>query len=225
MRNLHVYTHLNQIGISKRQCTFNEVCVALKNLGSGYPYVLVWNQSSLSNADAVTDLPVGYCLLKIVQNFGRVTIDVTSMDRHFATVTNTTDISNLTASSLHEVPYEIVDDLTSNGSADHRRALSAYQGNVLYRRFGNVQILSITSLNVTTTTSAADGAEWTNITKTFTAVSGATGYYFIPQYCNFGYVSKVTVSGTTITCTARNCSGGTHSCSITGLLVAYKKLS
>lgn len=118
---------------------------------------------------------------------------------------------------------KIVNALTKSSYAAGE-ALAAYQGYLLNNKIGNIQILSIAGLNITDTASVADGGAW-SATGTITPVPGASGYYFIPLSCNFGFVSKVTVSGTTVTCNATNASGGRHSCTVSGLVVAYKKLS
>lgn len=103
-------------------------------------------------------------------------------------------------------------------------ALSAYQGYVLNSKLGSIQILSIVSLNCTQTTFVSDGSTWDSVTGTISSVSGASGYYYIPISCNFGFVTSVSVSGTTVTCKALNASGGSHSCTIVGLVIAYKTI-
>lgn len=102
--------------------------------------------------------------------------------------------------------------------------LAAYQGYVLDNKIGSGQILRMTRISCFSSTFVDDGESWTNVTGTFSAVSGASGYYFIPLSCNFGYVTGVSISGTTVTCTATNASGATHSCGINGLVLAYKNV-
>lgn len=222
MGGYKIYNGLADIGITSSTTTLNAVMVALKNKSQN-SFLFFQNQSTLTAG--ITDLPIGYGLLTIIGTGGRIQVTLTNADRTFCHVTNTTDMTGVTADDLHEVPWKVVDALTGNATADHYKALSAYQGYLLNQKFGNIQILSIAPLNASTTTSVADGASWSDITGAITAVSGATGYYFIPLSCNFGFVTKVTVSGTTVTCNALNASGGTHSCAIAGLVVAYKKLS
>ena len=114
-----------------------------------------------------------------------------------------------------------INDLTHNGYIAGE-CLSAYQGFVLDRKFGNIQIMGIQSLSLISETFPEDGQEWTGMTATANAVTGATGYYFIPLSCNYGIVTQVSVSGRTISCNARNVSGEAHSCTIRGLVIAYK---
>lgn len=222
MNGYKIYISLANIGITDSTTTFNAVMVALKNLGQTN-FIFTLNQSALTST--ITDLPVGYGLLVVIGCNGRIRIRYYNNDRVFACVSNNVDMSNLTSDSLHEVPEKVVDSLTGNAAADHYKALSAYQGYVLRGLFGNTQILSIAPLDLSSTTGVANGASWNDVTGTITAVSGATGYYFIPLSCNFGFVTKVVISGTKVTCNATNASGGSHSCSISGLVVAYKKLS
>lgn len=217
-----IYNGLADIGITSNTTTLNAVMVALKNKGPINSFIFFFNQGSLTTG--ITDLPIGYGLLTVIGAGGRVQVRIHSNDRAYACVTSTTDMTTITTGSLHEVPEKVVDALTGNATADHYKALSAYQGYLLNQKFGNIQILSIATLNVSTTASAANGATWSGIKGTITAVSGATGYYFIPLSCNFGFVTSVSVSGTTVTCSAMNASGGSHSCVIVGLVVAYKKL-
>ena len=217
-----IYNSLADIGITSNTTTLNAVMVALKNKGPINSFIFFFSQGSLTTG--ITDLPISYGLLTVIGAGGRVRVRIYSNDRVFACIANTNDMVTITADDLHEVPEKVVDALTGNATADHYKALSAYQGYLLNQKFGNIQILSIATLNVGTTTSAADGATWSNMNGTITAVSGATGYYFIPLSCNFGFVTRVSVSGTTVTCSAMNASGGSHSCAIVGLVVAYKKL-
>ena len=114
-----------------------------------------------------------------------------------------------------------INDLTHNGYIAGE-CLSAYQGYRLDQKFGNIQIMGIQSLSLISETFPEDGQEWTGMTATASAVPGATGYYFIPLSCNYGIVTQVSVSGRTISCNARNVSGEAHSCTIRGLVIAYK---
>ena len=117
----------------------------------------------------------------------------------------------------------IIDNLTT--SENHSvYALSAYQGYVLNNKLGKIQILNIASLNCVQSTSVANGSTWSSVTGTISSVSGASGYYYIPIACNFGFVTKVSISGTTVTCTALNASGAAHTCTINGLVIAYKSI-
>ena len=114
-----------------------------------------------------------------------------------------------------------INDLTHNGYVAGE-CLSAYQGFRLDQKIGNIQIMGIQSLTLISETFPEDGEEWTGMTATANAVTGATGYYFIPLSCNYGIVTQVSVSGRTISCNARNVSGEAHSCTIRGLVIAYK---
>lgn len=117
----------------------------------------------------------------------------------------------------------IIDNL--NTAENHSGyALSAHQGYVIDQKIGAVQILNVTRINCTTSTFANDGSTWSNVKGTFSSVPGASGYYFIPISCNFGFVTSVSISGTTVTCTAINASGGSHSCTIVGYVIAYKNV-
>lgn len=224
MGGYRIYNSLIDIGITGGTTTLNEVMTALKNKGSVNSFIFFFNQSVLTAG--ITDLPVGYGVLMVIGSGGRIFVRLYNNDRVFACISNTNDMTTITADRLHEVPEKVVDALTGNAAANHYSALSSYQGYLLNQKFGNIQILSITSLSLGSgSSSVANGSSWNDMTGNITAVSGATGYYFIPLSCNFGFVTKVTVSGTTVTCNAMNASGGTHSCSITGLVVAYKKLS
>ena len=114
-----------------------------------------------------------------------------------------------------------INDLTHNGYVAGE-CLSAYQGFRLDQKIGNVQILSLATLNASSSTFVDGGESWTDVKATIPAVSGATGYYFIPLACNFGVVTKVAVSARNVTCEALNVTDTTHSCGITGLVIAYK---
>lgn len=114
-----------------------------------------------------------------------------------------------------------INDLTHNGYIAGE-CLSAYQGFQLNQKIGSVQVLGIQPLTLTSETFPESGQEWTGMTATANAVTGATDYYFIPISCNYGIVTQVSVSGRTISCNARNVSGEAHSCTIRGLVIAYK---
>lgn len=74
-----------------------------------------------------------------------------------------------------------------------------------------VKIRGIEIVSVSYMSQVADKASAT-VTGTVTNVSGASTYYMIPLSCNFGiYTSNFTKSGTTISATAMNVSGATHS--------------
>ena len=92
----------------------------------------------------------------------------------------------------------------------------------LYSDIGKIQILHLDTLSASSNTFVDSGESWNDVKATIPGVSGASGYYFIPLACNFGVVTKVTVSGRNVTCEALNVSSTTHSCGITGLVVAYK---
>ena len=101
-------------------------------------------------------------------------------------------------------------------------ALAAYQGYVLDRKIGNIQILSVTYVNADSPTYVDAGGQWTDATVTIPAFSGATGYYFIPISSNYGAVSQITMNGREVTCIVRNVSGERHTCRVRALAVAYK---
>lgn len=115
----------------------------------------------------------------------------------------------------------IIDNLTSSANKSGY-ALSAYQGYVIDNKIGTKQIVSLSLLSCSQSTYVSDGGTWDNVKGTFSSVSGATSYSFIPLACNYGFVTSVSISGTTVTCKALNASGASHTCGITGLLIAYK---
>lgn len=98
----------------------------------------------------------------------------------------------------------------------------ANQGTALDNKIGNIQILSIVYVNADSPTFVAAGGQWTDVTTTIPAVSGATGYYFVPISSNYGAVSQITMNGREVTCIVRNVSGGNHTCRVRALAVAYK---
>ena len=54
-----------------------------------------------------------------------------------------------------------------------------------------------------------------------TNVSGATNYYFVPRYLNYGiFTSAVTKSGTSISVSAMNVSGASHTMTGSVLVIA-----
>lgn len=89
-------------------------------------------------------------------------------------------------------------------------------------KIGSIQILNIAYINADSQTNVAAGGQWTDVTATIPAVSGATGYYFIPISSNYGAVSQITMNGREVTCIVRNVSGETHTCRVRALAVAYK---
>lgn len=54
----------------------------------------------------------------------------------------------------------------------------------------------------------------------FPAVSGASAYVAIPQACNFGIITALSVSGTNVTCTIMNLSGDSHTLNAKVLIMA-----
>ncbi|MCD7881067.1 MAG: hypothetical protein LUG47_05285 [Clostridiales bacterium] len=92
-------------------------------------------------------------------------------------------------------------------------------GSVSVGGYATNQIVKIQTVSMSTSTSVADGSNWT-VTGTFTAVSGAS-YLLLPQRFNYGYCTAVSYSGTTITATVHNASGGTHTCGGTVVVIAY----
>lgn len=101
-------------------------------------------------------------------------------------------------------------------------AASSKAVNDLYKLItGNIEILSIQALTLNDPTTVGDKGAW-SATKTFNAVSGATGYLTFPVYCNFGFVTGINRNGTTITVKAINGSGESHTCMIGIIVIAYK---
>lgn len=84
-------------------------------------------------------------------------------------------------------------------------------------------ILDIQTVSVQSSAGIAKGTS-TNVTGSFTAVSGADGYFVIPiRTFQYNIVSGTpSVSGTTFTLGLYNISDGTHTVGVTCLVLAYK---
>lgn len=81
-------------------------------------------------------------------------------------------------------------------------------------------IRGIQEVTVSTSSSIADKGT-TTLSGTMTNVSGATNYYFVPRYLNFGiFTSAVTKSGTSISVSAMNVSGASHTMTGSVLVIA-----
>ena len=85
-------------------------------------------------------------------------------------------------------------------------------------------IIGMQVISCATTDSIAAGASGT-CTGTRTNVSGASGYWYIPRYCNYGFVSGgPTVSGTTVSFSATNATSAAHKLTTNVMIIAYKTL-
>ena len=81
-------------------------------------------------------------------------------------------------------------------------------------------IRGIQEVTVSTSSTIADKGT-TTLSGTMTNVSGATNYYFVPRYLNFGiFTSTVTKSGTSISVSAMNVSGASHTMTGSVLVIA-----
>ena len=81
-------------------------------------------------------------------------------------------------------------------------------------------IRGIQEVTVSTSSSIADKGT-TTLSGTMTNVSGATNYYFVPRYLNYGiYTGAVSKSGTSISVSAMNVSGASHTMSGSVLVIA-----
>ena len=85
-------------------------------------------------------------------------------------------------------------------------------------------ILGVQSISCTTTDSIAAGASGT-CTGARTNVSGASGYWYIPRYCNYGFISGApSISGTTVSVAATNATSAAHKLTTNVLIIEYKTL-
>ena len=81
-------------------------------------------------------------------------------------------------------------------------------------------IKGIQQVTVSTSSSIADKGAAT-LTGTISAVSGATDYYFVPRYLNYGiFTGAVTRNNTSISVSAMNVSGASHTLSGSVLVIA-----
>lgn len=81
-------------------------------------------------------------------------------------------------------------------------------------------IKGIQQVTVSTSSSIADKGTAT-LTGTISAVSGATDYYFVPRYLNYGiFTGAVTRNNTSISVSAMNVSGASHTLSGSVLVIA-----
>ena len=79
--------------------------------------------------------------------------------------------------------------------------------------------------NVSCTASSVAAGASASCSGTRTNVSGASGYWYIPRYCNYGYVSGApSVSGTTISVNATNATSASHNLTVSVMVIAYKTL-
>lgn len=184
-----IYAGLNALGISGNT-TFNAVMNKLKSLNVN-DFVFFANQSALTSG--ITDLPVGYCLLTVIGQAGRISVHVDNADRCYVLTCNTLDMTDITAANLRR--------------ADTRILLLSVSG------------LSLNSGS----TAVGDGEEWPTMTATIDEIFDATDYYFIPVHCNYGIITNINVSGRTVSGKARNVSGTAHTCTIAGWAIAVKK--
>lgn len=81
-------------------------------------------------------------------------------------------------------------------------------------------IRGIQEVTVSTSSSIADKGT-TTLSGTMTNVSGATNYYFVPRYLNYGiFTGAVSKSGTSISVSAMNVSGASHTMTGSVLVIA-----
>lgn len=86
---------------------------------------------------------------------------------------------------------------------------------------GIVKIKSIQRISVSTSTSVAAGGNGT-LTGTLNTSSGATNWFFVPVYVNYGYVrANITLSGTTVSVPVFNASGAAHTMAGNILCIGY----
>ena len=89
---------------------------------------------------------------------------------------------------------------------------------------GGRLIIGVQTITCSASASVADKASAT-CTGTRTNVAGASGYLYFPRSCNYGFVSSApSTSGTTVTISATNASGASHTLSVNMVIIAYKTL-
>ena len=81
---------------------------------------------------------------------------------------------------------------------------------------------TVLATNIATLKSSAmvDADGIAEVSATFSSVPGASAYIAIPQTCNFGILTALSVSGTKVTATLMNLSGATHTLQATVLIMA-----
>ncbi|MCD7857949.1 MAG: hypothetical protein LUG55_09170 [Clostridiales bacterium] len=94
-----------------------------------------------------------------------------------------------------------------------------YGSSIYVNGYATKHIVSIQSVSVSTSGTVDNGSSG-SATGTFTAVSGAS-YLLLPQRANYGYVTEVSYSGTTVTATIYNASGSAHTLAGSVVVIAY----
>ncbi|MCD7856584.1 MAG: hypothetical protein LUG55_02060, partial [Clostridiales bacterium] len=94
-----------------------------------------------------------------------------------------------------------------------------YGSSIYVNGYATKHIVSIQSVSVSTSGTVDNGSSG-SATGTFTAVSGAS-YLLLPQRANYGYVTEVSYSGTTVTATIYNASGSSHTLAGNVVVLAY----
>ena len=105
----------------------------------------------------------------------------------------------------------IISDMTANNNAFIIRVSSgAIQQVSKFAYETGSSVKGVQTASVSTNSQIADKAESGDLTASITAVTGATNYYAIPSYVNYGYVKSVSIAGTTLTAVLTNASGASH---------------